>query len=74
MICPKSFWGPPLLLPGVKLRHPNGTSRFKIVKRIIVTNTAVHSLVGKLRLTCEKLFQKFIPGGDTCFPIKIFGA
>jgi len=48
-----SFRGPPLLLPSVKLQHKQGTSRFKIAKRIIVTNTAVHRSVGKRCLTCE---------------------
>ena len=47
------FWGPPLLLPEVKLRHKPGTSRFKIAKRIIFTNKTVHFLVRKWSLDCE---------------------
>jgi hypothetical protein len=53
LVCARLNWGPPLLLPEVKLRHTCGTSRFKIAKRIIVTNTAVHSLVGKWPLACK---------------------
>jgi hypothetical protein len=40
-------WGPPLLLPGVKLRNISSASRFKIAKRIILTNTTVHISVEK---------------------------
>ena len=46
-------WGPPLLLPRGKVRNNSGTSRFKIAKRIILTNTTVRILVEKCFLPCS---------------------
>jgi hypothetical protein len=46
-------WGPPLLLPRGKLRNISGASRFKIAKRIILTNTTVRILVEKWFLPCS---------------------
>lgn len=62
--------GPPLLLPRLKIRNKSGASRFKIVKRIIVTNTAVHISVRKMTLFGKYLFLNFKQGGDTCFPFR----
>jgi hypothetical protein len=69
LVCARLHRGPPLLLPEFKLRHKSGTSRFKIVKRIIVTNTAVHYLVRKFSLFGDYVFRNFKQGGDTCFPV-----